>query len=223
MELSVNLFVSLDGVMQGPGAVSEDPSNDFIHGGWLVPFADADMGRIVEQEWFAKAGAIVLGRRTFELMRAYWSQVTDPDNRVAVALNTYPKYVASASCQTPIPGGATRLCCVQMCSSSCSGSSNGRVVNFRCTAVGSSSRRCTAPACSIATVCSSSPPWSVPASARSPPGPRLPVSPWSSARRLQLELARSPSSRSPSGRAVSSSKRATNRRPERSRLVATLT
>ena len=97
MELSVNTFVSLDGVMQGPGGAAEDTSGGFSRGGWLVPYADQDMGRIVEQDWVAKADAFLLGRTTYQLMYPYWSTVTDPQNRVATALNTLPKFVVSRS------------------------------------------------------------------------------------------------------------------------------
>jgi dihydrofolate reductase len=94
MELSVNTFVSLDGVMQGPGGVQEDPSNGFERGGWLVPHSDAGQLDPVDG-WFRQADAFLLGRTTFEMMRTYWSQVTDPDNLVATALNTWRKYVVS--------------------------------------------------------------------------------------------------------------------------------
>lgn len=94
MELSVHTFVSLDGVMQGPGGPQEDPSNGFTRGGWLVPHSGAGQLDPVDA-WFQQAGAILLGRSTFQMMRAYWSQVTDPDSLVATALNTWPKYVVS--------------------------------------------------------------------------------------------------------------------------------
>ncbi|MDL4776753.1 MULTISPECIES: dihydrofolate reductase family protein [Thermomonosporaceae] len=94
MEISVNTFVSLDGVMQGPGGVEEDRSNGFERGGWLVPQSDAGQLAPVG-EWFRRADAFLLGRSTFEMMRTYWSQVTEPDNIVATALNTWKKYVVS--------------------------------------------------------------------------------------------------------------------------------
>jgi len=95
MELSVNVFVSLDGVMQGPGGPDEDRSNGFEYGGWLVPHA-ADGQLDPVDGWFRQADAILLGRSTFEMMRTFWSQVTvEPDNIVSTALNTWKKYVVS--------------------------------------------------------------------------------------------------------------------------------
>jgi dihydrofolate reductase len=94
MKLVTHTFLTLDGVMQGPGGAGEDRSGGFSHGGWLVPFSDADMGAIAES-WFTRAEAILLGRNTYETMRAYWSQVTDPANRAAAKLNHGRKYVVS--------------------------------------------------------------------------------------------------------------------------------
>jgi dihydrofolate reductase len=94
VKLVTHTFLTLDGVMQGPGGAWEDPSGGFGRGGWLVPFSDADMGVIVES-WFARTEAILLGRNTFETMRAYWSQVTDPANGAAAKLNHGRKYVVS--------------------------------------------------------------------------------------------------------------------------------
>ncbi|WP_165977476.1 dihydrofolate reductase family protein [Nonomuraea diastatica] len=96
MKLTVTTFVSLDGVMQSPGGPEEDRSNDFDLGGWLVPYADEDMGAIVGG-WFAGADALLLGRRTYDIMAAYWPDVTDPEEG---KINVLPKYVASRSPRT---------------------------------------------------------------------------------------------------------------------------
>ena len=87
-------FVTLDGEMQAPGGPDEDREGGFTHGGWLVPYFDEAFVRI-QADWTNRAGAFLLGRKTAEMFAASWPKATDPDDPIAVALNTRPKYVAS--------------------------------------------------------------------------------------------------------------------------------
>ena len=93
-KLTLTTFVSLDGVMQAPGAPDEDRSGAFQQGGWLVPYADADFAQFVDG-WLAAADAFLLGRTTYELFAGYWPRVTDRADPVASRLNSLPKHVVS--------------------------------------------------------------------------------------------------------------------------------
>jgi len=96
MLLTVQTFVTLDGVMQAPGGPEEDASDGFTHGGWQAPFGDAASGDFIA-ELNSHASAFLLGRRTFEIFRGYWPDQTDPAHPIATAINSLPKYVTSNS------------------------------------------------------------------------------------------------------------------------------
>jgi dihydrofolate reductase len=88
--LIVLTFVTLDGVMQAPGGPDEDPSDNFTHGGWTVPYFDDFAGKVMAEQMAGPAD-LLLGRKTFEIFAGYWPQHED----TWPGINTMTKYVAS--------------------------------------------------------------------------------------------------------------------------------
>jgi len=95
MQLTVTTFVTLDGVMQCPGAPDEDGTG-FEYGGWSAPYADEDFGKFMADA-FVNAGAFLLGRKTYEIFAGYWPRITDENNPIAAPLNRLPKYVVTST------------------------------------------------------------------------------------------------------------------------------
>lgn len=86
-------FVSLDGVMQAPGAPDEDRDGGFAHGGWVFGYWDDMMGGLM-QGFMGLPFELLLGRRTYDIFAAYWPQAKN-DQYVAKPFNSTRKYVVS--------------------------------------------------------------------------------------------------------------------------------
>jgi dihydrofolate reductase len=97
-KLIVVTFVTLDGVMQGPGDPSEDREGGFAYGGWVVPHFDEQLGAHMVG-LVQRAGALLLGRKTYDIFAASWPNMPDGDP-IAEVYNRIPKYVDSRSPQT---------------------------------------------------------------------------------------------------------------------------
>ncbi len=92
----IDLFVSLDGVAQAPGAPDEDRSGDFPYGGWQEPVMGEIEGREIARG-IDEMDALVLGRRTYDIFAAYWPHHVEGDGagRIGRKFAAIPKYVAS--------------------------------------------------------------------------------------------------------------------------------
>ena len=109
MKLTTMTQVTVDGVMQGNGAASdEDRRGGFERGGWAMGVFDDDTLALIN-ETYQRADAFLFGRRTYELFAGYWgaeerarAALEDPGNhQIAAALNRQPKYVASTTLTDP--------------------------------------------------------------------------------------------------------------------------
>ena len=97
-KLRVIEFLSLDGVMQAPGAPDEDTEGGFRHGGWQRPYFDEVMTEAAARG-MAETDAYLFGRKTYEHMAAYWPNAPG-DDPFAKHLNNTSKYVASRTLRT---------------------------------------------------------------------------------------------------------------------------
>jgi dihydrofolate reductase len=93
-KLVVSTFLTLDGVMQAPGGPEEDDDAGFAYGGWSVSYWDELMGEVMG-EATSRPFAMVLGRKTYDIMAAYWPDA--PEETGARVFNDATKYVASRS------------------------------------------------------------------------------------------------------------------------------
>jgi dihydrofolate reductase len=99
------IFVSMDGVLQSPGAPEEDPSGGFALGGWMVPFWDEQLAGFMA-EAMGEDYDLLLGRRSYEMMAAFWPYA---DGEFARKLNGANKYVVARADSPLTWSGSQRL------------------------------------------------------------------------------------------------------------------
>jgi dihydrofolate reductase len=93
--------VTVDGVMQGNGGTTdEDRRQGFERGGWARGAGDGDTVGFITQT-YQRADAFLFGRRTYDMFAAFWGAMDPGSHRIADALNTRPKYLASTTTTDP--------------------------------------------------------------------------------------------------------------------------
>ncbi|WAP50775.1 dihydrofolate reductase family protein [Arthrobacter sp. ATA002] len=105
--LSLDLFMTLDGVYQAPGGPDEDPGGGFRYGGWQAPYTDE-----AASSWIGgnieRMDALLLGRRTYDIFASHWP-ARGNDDPIAAKFNSLPKFVVSRSLSGPVWHGTTVL------------------------------------------------------------------------------------------------------------------
>jgi dihydrofolate reductase len=81
----VKQWMSLDGVVESESMAT-----------WFAPFHSDARGEKITAD-LAAADALVMGRRTYEMLAPYWSSLRNDEMGVADRINALPKYVASRS------------------------------------------------------------------------------------------------------------------------------
>ncbi|MGH9823507.1 MAG: dihydrofolate reductase family protein [Blastocatellia bacterium] len=99
-KLTVNMSVTLDGVIQAPGRPDEDLRGGFQHGGWAKPYFDPVMFSSAA-EGMAAMPDLLFGRRTYQDFYSVWPNRTD--NPFTEVLDNSKKYVASKTLKEPLP------------------------------------------------------------------------------------------------------------------------
>ena len=85
-------FVSLDGVIQGPGGPGEDPTGGFAEGGWVFKVWDDGVNEAIGA-LFAGDYDLLLGRRTYDIFAAYWPYVEGEAAAMGKAFTAANKFV----------------------------------------------------------------------------------------------------------------------------------
>lgn len=82
-------YMTLDGVVQDPVGMENSGL-----GNWTGPFRRGPVGDRIKHEELMAAGALLLGRVTYDGFAAVWPTIDDPEG-FARRINSLPKHVAS--------------------------------------------------------------------------------------------------------------------------------
>jgi dihydrofolate reductase len=94
-KLIVAEFITLDGVIQAPGAPDEDTDGGFVHGGWTHPYWHDDIGAHFFQA-MTEADTLLLGRKTWQGHGAAFDPMPEGDPFGDV-MKSKKKYVVSTT------------------------------------------------------------------------------------------------------------------------------
>jgi dihydrofolate reductase len=91
--ITVTLWITLDGVVQGLGRPDEDTRGGFTHGGWGPRYGDEVLSREMGKN-MSRPGDMLFGRRTWQDFTTVWAGQTD-GNPFTERMNGTTKYVVS--------------------------------------------------------------------------------------------------------------------------------
>ena len=94
-KITVQEFLTLDGVMQAPGGPEEDTSGGFQYGGWVAPYFSTEPDPVFDrimQKWMQSTD-LLIGKNTFQIFEPYWPKHVED----WPGINEVNKYVLSTS------------------------------------------------------------------------------------------------------------------------------
>jgi dihydrofolate reductase len=92
-KIVVTQFITVDGVIEDPGGSESHP-----RGGWAFAFERGEEGDQFKMDEVREAGALLLGRTTYEGFAAAWP---GREGEFADKFNSMPKYVVSSTLENP--------------------------------------------------------------------------------------------------------------------------
>ncbi|MEO6728949.1 MAG: dihydrofolate reductase family protein [Candidatus Dojkabacteria bacterium] len=89
-KIIVTTMITIDGVMQAPGASKEDTQEGFKYGGWAGPYNDSFTEKVYARDMSGQFD-LLLGHKTYEIFAGYWPKHADGWPHI----NEVTKYVVS--------------------------------------------------------------------------------------------------------------------------------